>query len=392
VRYPLPSLLQLIVVGLCVAAPTTRDVENLAQDLRVKKALGLLGTPSDTTIERIIARLPVGPLRAVLREMNHDAWRAKRYVAVPLLDLHLVAIDGKTIGCDPERYHPEAQPQGAGGESGPYILRVLRACLVSAAAQPVLDQMVLPAAGGEPDNFLDFFEALRAAYGGLGMLECVSVDAGFTSRENLHAVHAAGVGFLAGLKGNQPTLYAEVLRLFGAEEELPPWAWEDSYTESQGRRVVTRWLTRQVFPAGFHGWTAPTQIWRIRQRVETPAGGVTWEDRFFLTNLAWDRLGARGCMWAIRLHWDRERSELDAGHAVEGGPACVGAAGAGAGGVGAAALPGLQHRAPASAASAAQRREPHHGLAAAVRGHPHGPHHAGRLRRTRHRLRMMRAA
>jgi len=32
VRYPLPSLLQLIVVGLCVAAPTTRDVENLAQD------------------------------------------------------------------------------------------------------------------------------------------------------------------------------------------------------------------------------------------------------------------------------------------------------------------------------------------------------------------------
>jgi len=56
----------LIVVGLCVAAPTPRDVENLAQALRVKKALGLLGNPSDTTIERIIARLPVGPLREVL--------------------------------------------------------------------------------------------------------------------------------------------------------------------------------------------------------------------------------------------------------------------------------------------------------------------------------------
>jgi len=171
VRYPLPPLLQLIVVGLCVAAPTTRDVENLAQDLRVKKALGLLGNPSDTTIERIIAHLPVGPLRAVLREMNRDAWRAKRYVAVRLLDMHLVAIDGRTIGSDPERYHPEAQSQGPRGESGPYILRVLRASLVSAAAQPILDQMVLPAAGGETDNFLEFFEALQTAYGKLGMLE-----------------------------------------------------------------------------------------------------------------------------------------------------------------------------------------------------------------------------
>jgi len=305
-RYTLPPLLQLLVVGLCVAAPTTRDVENLTQDLRVKKALGLVGNPSDTTLERLIAQLPIGPLRQVLREMNHDAWRAKRYAAVPLLDMHLVAVDGKTIGCDPEHYHPEAQPQGPGGKSGPYILRVLRACLVSATAQPVLDQMVLPADGGEPDNFLEFFEALRESYGRLGMLECVSVDAGFTSRENLHAVDAAGVGFIAGLKGNQPTLYEEALRLVGAEEELPPWTWEDTYTEARGRRVVTRWLTRQVFPAGFHGWTAPTQIWRIRQRVETPAGGVTWEDRFFLTNLAWDRLSARACMWAIRLHWGIE--------------------------------------------------------------------------------------
>jgi len=305
-RYELPALLQLMVVGLCVSTPTLRDLENLAKDLCVRRALGIRGTPSDTTLERIIGLLTPEPLRVMLRAFNCEAWRSKKYPLHPKLNLHLTAIDGKAMATDSVVKHPASQPQGPGGKSGPYILRAMRACLVSAPAQPILDQMMIPADAGEPDTFLEFFQAVFNAYSHLGLLECISVDAGFTSRENLHGIAQAGTSFIAGLKGNQPTLYQRAIELLGDEETDPVGGWEEQYTEAQGYKVVTRWFARSCEMVDFHGYTCLTQVWRVLQCVESPDGTRTWEDRYFLTNLPWERLSALECLWAIRLHWGIE--------------------------------------------------------------------------------------
>jgi len=76
--------------------------------------------------------------------------------------------------------------------------------------------------------------------------------------------------------------------------------------EVTGGRVVTRWFARTREMVGWDDWRCLRQVWRIRQRTETRAGGVTWEDRFYLTNLPWGRLCPGRCLEAVRLHWGIE--------------------------------------------------------------------------------------
>jgi predicted transposase YbfD/YdcC len=52
-------------------------------------------------------------------------------------------------------------------------------------------------------------------------------------------------------------------------------------------------------------WPFLRGVWRIRQKTEH-AGQVTWEDRYFLTNLPWNRLNAGQAIRAVIAHWGIE--------------------------------------------------------------------------------------
>ncbi len=95
----------------------------------------------------------------------------------------------------------------------------------------------------------------QAAYGGLGLLECISIDAGFTSRANLHWLEDEDIGFIAALKGDQPTLHAEALRLLGQGDEEPPGGWEVVTTQVTGSRHVLSSGFRQAFGSIGQGGT-----------------------------------------------------------------------------------------------------------------------------------------
>lgn len=304
-RHALGAILQLMTLGMAVAAPTLRDVEQLAQDVSHKKKFGLKGRISDTTMYRIAQQVPCEGLLAVIQEQVRGMHRAKQLQSEPGVSLSLVAIDGKTIATDEVRKHPEQQDQSQEGHPC-YTLRVLRAVHVSSTVKPIIGQHVLPHDMGESNSFLPFMDQLIAAYGKTALLECISVDAGFTSRASMEAlVRDYGVDYIAALKLGQPTLYAEAVRLLGEGDAVPPEGWERVQTTRDGPRTVTRMIARTTAMAEFHGWTTLRQVWRVRQ-VTHQGGRVRAEERYFLTSLRPERLTATACMRAVRAHWGIE--------------------------------------------------------------------------------------
>lgn len=303
-RYKLSELLQLLVLGMLTGAVTLRDVENLARDIVSARRFGVGGCPSDTTLERVTRKLKPDELRPVLYSQVKSMHRSKQLAVLPSLGLSLVAVDGKALGTDNTHKHPQAQAQHSGGVRR-YVLRAMRAVHISSAVKPVLDQIVIPADAGEANTFVPFMEALLSAYGRTGLIDCVTVDAGFTSRSNMHWLDERGIGFIAALKGDQPTLHGEARRILGSEGQQPAEGWELEAEDVTGSRIVTRWFSRSRQMVDFHDWRCIRQVWRVRQCVRQ-AGKTTWEDRYFLTNLVWGRLGAERCLEAVRAHWGIE--------------------------------------------------------------------------------------
>lgn len=220
-RHRLSDLLQALVLGLVVGAKTLRDVEALLTDLGHRLALGIRGTPSDTTLDRTARAVSPAGLRPLVAAAVLEMHRSKQLALDPDLGISLIAIDGKALATDPVRTHPEAQAQGAGG-SGPYVLRALRSMHTSSAVQLILGQRIIPAATNETATFRPFVEELIADYGRTDLLECFTVDAAFTCAEDLRWLHEGGYGFIASLKGNQPTLLEGAHRFLGHDEQAPP--------------------------------------------------------------------------------------------------------------------------------------------------------------------------
>jgi len=284
---------------------TLRDVEDLVKNISIRSELGVRGAPSDTTLERTVREVACEPLLGVLSEQVRQMQRSKQLELLEALGISLVAVDGKVIATDPVRLHPEQQDQSQPGASS-FVLKVLRAVHVGSALKPVIGQMVIPASAGESNTFQPFVKRLLDDYGRSGLIACVSVDAGFTNRENMDWLHdERGVDYIAALKGGQPTMLAEVHRLLGEGESAPSEGWELVERERSGARQVTRMLARTTAIAGYHRWASVKQAWRIRQRVQV-GEKVTWEERFFLTSLPLERLKPRACLHAVRAHWGIE--------------------------------------------------------------------------------------
>ena len=304
-RYELGGLLQGLMLGMLTGAVTLRDVEALMQDIVVRRELRVQGTPSDTTYERVIRLMSVGPLMGVLQRQVLAMHRSKQLAVLDDIGISLVAVDGKAIATDAERLHPRAQCQDPDNDAR-YVLRALRAVHVASATKPIIGQLVVPADAGEVDTFPALVEQLHDAYGQTGLLECYSVDAGFFSRSNLELLNDQyQVGFIAALKGNQPTLFDAVKRILGAGVEEPGTGWDKVVTEHRNGRHVTLHFARTRDPILLAEWPCIRQVWRVRQRVEQ-GQKVTWEERFFVSNLNWGRLTPSKCLAAVRAHWGIE--------------------------------------------------------------------------------------
>lgn len=306
-RYQHAGLLQLLVLGIASGARSLREVEVLGKDLHYRSRFRLSGTPSDTTLDRTVRGVCAGELGEVLASMVQQMHRSKQLEVDPEIGLSLVAIDGKRYGTCREMEHPESVVGGSGDRTY-YQVHALRAVLVSCAVKPALAQQVVKRSAheGESTTFPSFMEQLLATYGGL--VECVSMDAGFLSMPNLLRLNLQGVGFIVAVKGNARRVERWAQLHLGEGEADPPHGWEAQRTEGRGTsrqmtRSVARVRAEGLRGIGWHG--VASEVWRVQQSGLRDGKRVI-EDRYFLTNLPPDRLRGSQALAAVRAHWGIE--------------------------------------------------------------------------------------
>ena len=91
-----------------------------------------------------------------------------------------------------------------------WLVRVLRAVLVTAPTKPCIDQQPIAAATNDMGAFPTLWAGVLEAYGRSNLFDVVSADAGFTSLANATLIDAADKGYVLGLKENQPELYKAI--------------------------------------------------------------------------------------------------------------------------------------------------------------------------------------
>lgn len=213
-RWSLRSLLTATFVGMFAMEGSFRGVERLTRDMPgCRKRLGIPRRVPDSTLAHLFARLDdEAGLRQVLIDDIKRAHRRKALLPTRL-PISVAAIDGKTIWCDHQRVCDPACQAMPQTERTYFRLHALHAVLVSAAAQPCIDPMLVPGKTNEMGALPKFLGRLSAAYHRTSLLEVVTMDAGMTSADNARAVTAAELRYVMAVKETQPTLLAETQRL-----------------------------------------------------------------------------------------------------------------------------------------------------------------------------------
>jgi|JI10StandDraft_1071094.scaffolds.fasta_scaffold235724_2 predicted transposase YbfD/YdcC len=283
-------LVELLLTGALVQARSLAEVERCSEQVGLRVP--------DSTLSYLLARIDPTPLREVLRDNVRTMIRSKT-LRPEGLPFGVLAIDGKTSWTGGHAADVEAQQQGHD-----FTLRWMRAVLTSARSRPCIDQDVIPAKTNEMGHFPTFWKALRRAYSRADLFALVTLDAGYSSKQNAKIIDDDGCGYLLRIKGEQPTLLAEMKRLLlpraGQPEAVSPW-------ESVKGRQVQHRLVRRREIAGFDDWAHSRQAWLVQTVVRHKDGHeeVVME-RYYLTNLLWNALSANQILHVVRGHWSIE--------------------------------------------------------------------------------------
>jgi hypothetical protein len=245
-RWKLATLLRAILVAMVAGCKSLAQVEALTAEmaLAVRRRLAIARRIADTTLRDALCTLDPTEVRRVLHALVRAAYRRKA-LAPDKLPFGVVALDGTSTvlpSCDDAI--AQRQTQGEGGRLCG-VLRTLTCTLISSPAMPCIDALPIPASTNEMGYFETALRSLVATYGGLDLFRMVTYDAGACSEHNGRVACALGVHYLFGLKGTQPTLFAEAQRLLAP---LSPTSVAAFSTDAvSGHQVVRRlYLTEQM--------------------------------------------------------------------------------------------------------------------------------------------------
>lgn len=309
-RWLLTALLNAVFIGMFALETSLRGVEKLTRDLEgCRRELGINRRVPDSTLAHLFGRLSdeAGMRQTLVSQVRH--LERSKALEPTRLAISMVALDGKTIWTgDKPIKDPACQRSKQDGRID-YRIHALHAVLVSAQSQPCIDQMLVRGKTNEMASYITLVDRLCRTYGRSHQrLELIANDAGMTSAKNAAHTHRLGIGYLMGVKANQPTLLAEAQRLCGSGgqkqvgyvcEAAGPW---ELYRGKRIRRELFR--SREI--EGWPRWRSARQIWRVKQTTEHPDGRVEVENRYFITNLAWGRLKAGQILAVIRVYWGVE--------------------------------------------------------------------------------------
>lgn len=302
-RHKLHHVLEAVLAGLLANCSSLRDVEELSAELRLgREHEGV----SDTATGHLLEKLNPSELLAVLAQQVYDM-NHRGELKPDGLPLSVATVDGKNL----------ATLQHHGGGAGHmrispdestcwWLMPALRSVLTSAAGRPALGQWMQRPGHGEITEFVPFFEWLHETYGKRGLIDVFDVDAGFTSLATFDLVDSRGYGVVMNLKGNQPELHAFATSQLGVIAQRQP-ALAATPSEATNGVRITRELWQHELTDGYLGWRRLRQIWLVRQTTKDKNGNVLGvEDRYFITNLAPDRLAPAQILRLVRRHWGIE--------------------------------------------------------------------------------------
>lgn len=289
-QWPFHFLVELLLTGALAQVSSLAELERLSEQVGPRVP--------DSTLSFTLARIDPAPLRPVLHHLVRRMLRAKT-LRPERLPFGVLAVDGKTSWTGPHAGDVEAQRQG-----NDFSLRWMRAVLTSARARPCIDQDVIPAATNEMGHFPTFWKDLLRTYGRADLFRLVTLDAGYSAKQTAKIIDDDGYGYVLRIKGEQPTLLAEIKRLLvpraGQPEAISPW-------ESVKGRQVQQRLVRSAAIAGFDRWAHSRQAWLVQTVVRhADRREEVVMERYYLTNLPWNALSAGQILRVVRGHWSIE--------------------------------------------------------------------------------------
>jgi len=299
-RHPYLGLMMALALGAVAALRTLRGVEALTTGLTlpVRRRSRIAGRISDTKLRDTLLGLhPEEVRRALHRQVKAEQRRGN--LAPTRLPFGVVAIDGKGLGKLDQWGHPDVQPIRPDGRPPYGLARVHRAHLVSSDATVCLDERPIPGRTNELGAVCSFTEELIGAYRHTELFEVITADAGNTSLKHASLIHGQALGYVLAVKEPSAELHREALRLLGglAHDEA-----KTAETRHERGCRITHRLYR-VTIRGFLDWTHARQLVRVERTVEQKSGEVTVGNRYFVTNLVTGRLGGRGWLTLVRMHW-----------------------------------------------------------------------------------------
>ncbi len=258
VTHPMEHILDALLLGLLSGHPSLRDVEQMLRHDLGSWGHALVPKPiSDTTLDTEVRRLDTDYLHRKLVAQVRDAYRSKELAPVGL-PCGVATVDGKNLATLKHDAGGRAQPRSSVNEKwhlrgasnagkSYYLVPVLRAALTSAEARPAIAQVALGLHEGESSAFGRMVEQLHHTYGRSGMIGIIDADAGLTSLANANLIDKLGYGYVFGLKGNQPDLFAEAKTLLEpmAAQQAPEA--ETPWQVRGGKRIRRRlWRTPEM--------------------------------------------------------------------------------------------------------------------------------------------------
>jgi DDE_Tnp_1-associated len=307
-RWALEILLRAVLVALVAGCKSLAQAEALTAEmsLPLRKRLGIARRIADTTMRDVLCALDPDEMRGPLHAVVRAAHRRKA-LEPDVLPFGVAAMDGKSTAlpsCDDEYAQRQSQGQGAALVG---VVRTTTCTLISSRAKPCIDALSIPAATNEMGTFEPHLRSLFEAYRGIDLFRMVSYDAGACSEHNASVVREIGLHYLFGLKGTQPTLFAEAQRLLAS---LPQTSCAASTEDVLGgsRTVVRRvYLTEMM--NGFDDWKHLRTVLRVESETFDVKGHRTAHDnRYFVASLPASRLSARQWLLLVRHHWGVENN------------------------------------------------------------------------------------
>jgi len=262
-RYPLAGLLSVAVCAVMAGASSVTAIADWLHDLDdiARARLGFLGkVPATTTMWRLLIRLDADLLSTILaswlRTRTRPAGKPRRRYR------QVIAVDGKTV-------------RGARRADGTQV-HLLSALDTSTGI--VLAQVTINAKSNEIPAFKPLLDAVEQVLGSLKDLIFVA-DALHTQTGHANEIAGRGAHLLIPVKGNRPTLFAQLTTL--------PWAQipigHQTRDRGHGRRETRTVKAVTLHTPGGIGFPHAQQAIRITRTRTITTSGKTSRETAYLT-------------------------------------------------------------------------------------------------------------